>query len=92
MAQDIRNRLKSDKPSRQPLGETNKQNAPVQHKARLEKVKLPTKPTRGYGADITGMTGLMQTPAKGDGYEELGKNGNVVGDNEGKFGSCVPEG
>lgn len=35
-------------------------------------------------ADVTGMTGLMGTPAKGGQYENLGKNGEVGGDTGGK--------
>jgi hypothetical protein len=46
-------------------------------------------PTRGKRADltgdITGMTGLMATPAKGGVFDTLGKNGNVGGDAGGEL-------
>ncbi|KAI9635287.1 uncharacterized protein MKK02DRAFT_43969 [Dioszegia hungarica] len=38
-------------------------------------------------ADVTGMTGLMATPAKGGAYEVLGKNGEVGGD----AGASIPQ-
>lgn len=39
---------------------------------------------RDLSADVTGMTGLMATPAKGGQYENLGKNGEVGGDTGGE--------
>jgi hypothetical protein len=33
--------------------------------------------TKPSGPDITGMTGLLETPAKGGQYDTLGKNGQV---------------
>jgi hypothetical protein len=39
----------------------------------------PAGRTDGFG-DITGMTGLLETPAKGGEYGSLDKNGDVGGD------------
>ncbi|KAK4686263.1 hypothetical protein P7C73_g3869, partial [Tremellales sp. Uapishka_1] len=74
-------------PPRRALSDSTADNIPSAPSAKQRDIKRvqaedrrPSPMKMNNSADITGMTGLMETPAKGEKYGTLGKNGDVGGD------------
>ena len=83
--------------TRRPLGDTTVHNI-TQTRTQNQKSKpkvvqdtpqrpasAPTRPRPHDSADVTGMTGLLDTPAKGLVHGSINKNGNVGDDAAGKL-------
>ena len=94
MARELGNELKS----RRVLGESTSHNVRAHNQtpaARRTKPRVKALQDEGrrssapgrveQSADITGLTGLMETPAKGGEFGGLGKNGDAGGDAGGKM-------
>ena len=91
MARELGNELKA----RRVLGESTTHNAQQTPAPRRMKEKSRVRTLQDEGrrssapgrveqsADVTGLTGLMETPAKGGEFGGLGKNGDVGGDSGG---------
>jgi hypothetical protein len=81
--------------TRRPLGDTTVHNI-TQTRTQKSKPKVvqdtpqrpasaPTRLRPHDSADVTGMTGLLETPAKGLAHGSISKNGNVGDDAAGKL-------
>lgn len=82
------NNARANQAVRTPLGETGrhnrvstKQSASVKDKTRFKNPTLVpvVVPSNTTTADITGITGLLATPAKGAQFDDLNKNGGDIG-------------
>ncbi|ORX35965.1 hypothetical protein BD324DRAFT_651874 [Kockovaella imperatae] len=80
--------------SRAPLGETTRHNHEVATRVwgkfeNLEKERRPASaPARAFDGDLTRMTGLLETPAKGGKFGSLDKNVNVGSEEP---GASIPQ-
>ena len=91
-AQKLEKELRAKSAPRRALSDTTAHNiltpAPRRAKGRIEGLKENVRPRSApipAGGDITGMTGLLETPAKGAEYGSLGRNTDIGGESAGEL-------